>query len=463
MYKPGITPKNASLPVLPFRPMQNSRSNFLAKSGALLGSASLSTVLPAHLFAATPKEPSDFIVVEGHRDIWEFNARFAIPNPKQWSPLRDFIAPRLIAGGYSVVIVPCGGDSIDERGGRDGLLDGSLRTLDMLLTEVEKTNGLVSIIRTKQDVPTKPARGHVQLFLDMEGGASLQDSTPEPGYNPERYMALLRQFFRLGMRSLQLTHNGRNMLATGVGEGHMGQRLSEFGVAVIKEMNCLGMMVGVSHLAGNGILHACEVSSKPVISTHQNVQPFLNTPLELTDAEVMAIAKTGGIVGIRYIVGVTPYKMLGDEVEYLAKKIGTEHIGVGWLGHDVGNPDPPLHPRLQRRRQLLRRRDRNHEAPLGKLPHHARRARLHGHPDRPDRRRQLHPRLEPDPPRPRPRHHHRLPRLHPLRRHAQRLKDEKIQMPIARIGRMKHYAGPQEALYPNGQRVVGWYRDAKAF
>lgn len=124
----------------------------------------------------------------------------------------------------------------------------------------------------------------------------------------------------------------------------MGQRLSEFGVAVVREMNCLGMMVGVSHLAGNGVLHACEVSTKPVVSTHQNVHPFLNTPLELTDEEVMAIAKTGGIVGIRYIVGVTPYKMLGDEVEYLAKKIGPEHIGVGWLGHDVGNPDPHFIP-----------------------------------------------------------------------------------------------------------------------
>src|SRR5262249_55471119 len=50
------------------------------------------------------------------------------------------------------------------------------------------------------------------------------------------------------------------------------------------------------------------------------------------------IAKTGGIVGIRYIVNVTPYKMLVDEVEYLCKLIGPEHIGVGWLGHDKANP-----------------------------------------------------------------------------------------------------------------------------
>jgi membrane dipeptidase len=324
--------------------MFKSRRDFLTRSGALVGGATLSGVLPRSVLAATQKEPSDFIVVEGHRDIWEFTARLAIKDPKQNSPLRDFIAPRLIEGGYSVVILPCGGDSIAERMDLDPLFEGSMRTLDMLLTEVEKTNGKVSIIRSKQDIPTKPARDHVQFFLDMEGGASIQDNEPEPGYNPERYMALLRQFFRLGMRGLQFTHNSRNMLGQGVGEGHMGYPLSEFGVAVIKEMNALGMMVGVSHLSGSGLLQACEVSTKPIVSTHQNWHPFLNSPVELTDEEETAIAKTGGIVGARYIEGLFNYKMMGDEIEYLAKRIGPEHIGVGWLGHDVGNPDPHFIP-----------------------------------------------------------------------------------------------------------------------
>jgi membrane dipeptidase len=319
------------------------RRFFESSSCAALG-LSAAALLPRKLRAAASNNPSNYIVVEGHRDIWEFNGRFALKDKSQWSPLRDFIAPRLIDGGYSVVILPCGGDSIDERGARDPLLAGSMRTMDMLLTEVEKTNGKVSIIRTKADIPEKPNRDKVQFFLDMEGGASLADAEPEPGYNPEREMALLRQFFRLGMRGLQLTHNGRNMLGQGIGEGKMGMGLSEFGKAVIKEMNCLGMMVGVSHLSATGLLQAAEISTKPIVSTHQNVNPFLKTPVELIDEEVMAIAKTGGIVGIRYIAGVTPYKLLVDEVEYLAKKIGVEHIGVGWLGHDVGNPDPHYIP-----------------------------------------------------------------------------------------------------------------------
>jgi membrane dipeptidase len=283
------------------------------------------------------RRPANYIIVEGHRDIWELSDRFRLPDKGQHAPVRDFLVPRLIEAGVSVVIMPAGGDSLEERDGRDNMFEGSMRVLDMLLCEIEKTGGRASIIRTKADIPERPNAGRVQFFLDLEGGGSIQID-PEPGYHADRRLALLRQFFRLGVRGMQVTHNGRNMLGDGVSGGKMGGRLSEFGVEVIREMNRLGMMIGVSHLSANGILHAAEVTKQPIVSTHQNVQPFLKTRLELTEAEVKAIASTGGIVGLRYIEGVTPYRLLIDEVEHLAKTIGVEHIGVGWLGDDRGHP-----------------------------------------------------------------------------------------------------------------------------
>lgn len=62
------------------------------------------------------------------------------------SPLRDFLLPRLLAGGVDVVIMPAGGDSVDHRGGSGKLFEGSMRVLDMILTEIEKTNGKVSLL-----------------------------------------------------------------------------------------------------------------------------------------------------------------------------------------------------------------------------------------------------------------------------------------------------------------------------
>ena len=283
------------------------------------------------------KGPHDYIIVEGHRDIWEFNDRFALVEASQNSPLRDYLLPRLLEGGVDVVIMPAGGDSVQQRGGSEKLFEGSMRVVDMLLTEIEKTNGKASIIRTKADIPAYPLSNEVRFFLDIEGGGPIQID-PEPGYHPDRRLALLRNFYRLGVRGMQLTHHARNQLADGFWEGKMAGRLSNFGVEVVQEMNRLGMMIGVSHLSASGIFHVAEITTKPIVSTHTNPQKFIKTPRQHSDEEIKAIASTGGIVGIRYIEGVTSYEMLVDEIDYMVEMVGVQHVGVGWLGHEVGHP-----------------------------------------------------------------------------------------------------------------------------
>jgi len=188
-------------------------TSLLSRRGFLAG-ALLARPAPA------ARSPHDYIVVEGHRDIWEFNDRLQLRDRAQHSPLRDFLLPRLLEGGVSVVIMPAGGDSVDERAGVTNLLEGSLRVVDMLLVEIDKTNGAASLIKTKADLPARPNRGKVQIFFDLEGGGSIQID-PEPGYHSDRRLALLRHFFRLGVRGMQLTHNGRNMLP---GVGAQGSR-----------------------------------------------------------------------------------------------------------------------------------------------------------------------------------------------------------------------------------------------
>ena len=315
------------------------RRDFIARS--VLGAGAIA--LPGKVGGVTSKGPHDFTIVEGHRDIWELSGRTRIRGEEaQHYPISNFLAPRLIDGGASVVIMPAGGDSLEERDGVDDLLEGAMRVLDMLVTDIEKTNGKASIIKTRADIPSKPNVGKVQFFLDIEGGGAIQSNLPEPDFVPERSLALLRQFFRLGVRGVQLTHNGRNQLGDGRGVDKMGGRLTPFGVAVIREMNRLGMMVGVSHLSANALYHAAEISKTPLVSTHQNLERFVksNPLVEIMDEEAQAIAKTGGIVGLRYIVGAAAtYKVLADEVEYLAKLIGPDHIGIGWLGHDKANPN----------------------------------------------------------------------------------------------------------------------------
>ena len=65
---------------------------------------------------------------------------------------------------------------------------------------------------------------------------------------------------------------------------------------------------------------------------------FINTDRQHNDDEIKAIASTGGLVGIRYMGNKTSYKLLAEEIDYIAKLVGIEHAVVSWLGHDIGHP-----------------------------------------------------------------------------------------------------------------------------
>jgi membrane dipeptidase len=320
---------------------RRTRRDFLSQAGAL-AAAAVAAGREQRAAAATSKGPRDFVIVEGHRDMWELSARTRLPGADNRLPITRHLAPRLIDAGITVCIAPGGGgDSVQERDGTEELLEGNLRVLDLYLTDIAQSKGKASLLLTKSDIPSGPTPGKVKFFIDMEGAGGIQTNQPEPIFPEERSLALLRQFFRLGVRGIQLTHNGRNQVGDGRGVDKQGSRLTPFGVEVVKEMNRLGMMVGVSHLSTNALIHAAEISKTPLVSTHQNLESVTqsNPPVEITDDEAKIIAKTGGIVGIRYHSNTaTPYTKLAQQVEYLSKLIGPEHIGVGWLGHDKANP-----------------------------------------------------------------------------------------------------------------------------
>jgi hypothetical protein len=178
-----------------FMSERSTRRDFLASSGSLIGAGLLVSSASRPGKAGATKGPHDFVIVEGHRDIWELSGRIRLPEKEQHSPITNFLTPRLIEAGLSVVIMPASGDSLEERDGLQGMFEGAMRVLDMILTDIDKSGGKASIIRTKADVPTKPNVGKVQYFLDIEGGGAIQTDLPEPGFSRERDMALLRQFF----------------------------------------------------------------------------------------------------------------------------------------------------------------------------------------------------------------------------------------------------------------------------
>ena len=276
----------------------------------------------------------DYIVTEGHIDIFEITNRLRMGED---APLRDSLMPRFLKGGIDVIFLPVGGDGVHHRDGSQRPLVGSLDVYDLFLREVEKTEGTARVILSKEDIPEGPDPDHVYFLMELEGGRPFQEDYSS-GKSMERKLAMLRCFYRLGVRSVQLTHNGRNELGDGLIDRGTGGGLSEFGVAVIKEMNRLGMLVGVSHLSDPGFFQALEVSDAPIVATHSNARAVYDHPRNLSDEILKALAENGGVAGMHFLSLMMAESTMDhylDHIDHIVKVTGsTEHVGIGIHGFD---------------------------------------------------------------------------------------------------------------------------------
>lgn len=150
-----------------------------------------------------------------------------------------------------------------------------------------------------------------------------------------RTLADIPHFHALGQRVSQLTYNSRNLIGNGSTE-RRDDGLSDYGVAVVAKMNEVGMAVDVSHCGDRTSLDAFEASKRPVLITHSNVRA-LNPghPRCKPDEVITACGRAGsvmGITGVRmFVKGAEPTTIedVLDHFDYVAKKIGVEHVGVG--------------------------------------------------------------------------------------------------------------------------------------
>lgn len=260
------------------------------------------------------------VVVEGHRDVYEQLYRKSVGED---NPLRDAIAPKLIRDGINVCVYAISGDSYSHSQNTGRYLDTALENIDMFLEEAPKSEGMISMIRTKADIPEKVRPGNISFLLHFEGGMPLQGSIHQ-----------LRNFYRLGLRSMQLTWNFRNELGDGVWENRTKGGLTNFGVEVIKEMNRLGMVVDLAHMNREGFFQALDVAQAPLIVSHANACGMLDNPRNLGDDQIKAIADQGGLVGIlalpeRVAKKDATLEDLLKHLDYMVGLAGVEHIALG--------------------------------------------------------------------------------------------------------------------------------------
>ena len=130
----------------------------------------------------------------------------------------------------------------------------------------------------------------------------------EGGHAIENDLRLLREFYRLGVRYMTLTWSNTNEWADSSGdvndpkvEHHNG--LTDFGKQVVVEMNRLGMMVDISHVADKTFYDAVATSKAPVIASHSSARALTNAPRNMTDHMLRAVTKNNGVVMVNFFNG----------------------------------------------------------------------------------------------------------------------------------------------------------------
>lgn len=124
--------------------------------------------------------------------------------------------------------------------------------------------------------------------------------TTEGGHQIDNDLAVLREYRRLGIMAMTLTHFRNNDWADSSTDKPAHDGLTEFGKQVVREMNRIGMMVDVSHVSDKTFYDALAVSSKPVIVTHSSCRALSNVPRNVTDDMLRALARNGGVIGINF-------------------------------------------------------------------------------------------------------------------------------------------------------------------
>jgi membrane dipeptidase len=166
--------------------------------------------------------------------------------------------------------------------------------------------------------------------------------------------------WRRGVRIMSLTWNGSNRLADGVGGSEHGG-LSSFGRRVLERMQRLGIVVDVSHLSEAAFWHVVDATRGPIVATHSNAAAVHSHRRNLTNDQLRAIARRGGVVGINFY----PEFLGGDTIDHVLRHVdhmlrvmGPDHIALGTDYDGIGRTPRGLEDasRLPRLTEAMLRR-----------------------------------------------------------------------------------------------------------
>ena len=185
----------------------------------------------------------------------------------------------------------------------------ALDLIDTVYREAEKSPGRMMIATSTRDIREAKKRGKIAALMGIEGGHAIENS-----------LFALRDFYRLGVRYMTLTHNNTNGWADACCDRSEDGKpfrpfggLNDFGREVIREMNRLGMLVDLSHVSDDTMKDVLEISTAPVIYSHSSARKFSDHPRDVPDEMLKLTAKNGGVVMVNFYPAFLDQRYLDED------------------------------------------------------------------------------------------------------------------------------------------------------
>ena len=280
------------------------------------------------------------IVVDTHidttmmlgREGWDFMVRH---EPRKGEDSNHVDLPRAKEGGLDAAFF-----SIYMPGTITGpeAVTRSLILIDQVRSLAEKHPNEIVLATTAAEVRAAHKAGKFAALMGMEGGHMIDDS-----------LAVLRDYQRLGVRYLTLSHSVNTNWSDSSGDTPKHNGLTDFGKDVVRELNRLGMLVDISHVSDKTFWDALETSKAPLVASHSSLRSISGHPRNMTDDMIRALGGKGGVIMINYSRSflsdelyqaglknvpaaerpAVSWEKIVEHIDHAAKLVGAAHVGLG--------------------------------------------------------------------------------------------------------------------------------------
>jgi membrane dipeptidase len=201
----------------------------------------------------------------------------------------------------------------------------ALQMIDSFQVQLQRNPTTLGQARTTAEINQLVAEGRFAGVLGVEGGHAIEDDITK-----------LMNLYDLGARYMTITWNNSTSWATAAADPQSATKgLSPFGVQVIRTMDSLGIIIDVSHTGIKTIEDILAITTHPIIASHSGARALRNHYRNLTDAQIVSIAQTGGVIGVVFyppFLSATGSADIGtviDHIDYIKNLVGIDHLAIG--------------------------------------------------------------------------------------------------------------------------------------